>query len=408
MESHVPYRATAGRGAPAVLVVVATAPDTTPRLESLLRAGGYGVQKIHAAEAPSGPGQEFGDVLLMDCSSDQSAVRAIERTRTAYPDSTVIVTGTSETEPEIVPVIARGGVQHFMTIPWIDEEMLAMVDQAITVGEHRREQRLRELLGSFTNVPMPEQNFSRLQGLLARPDCSIWQLVTEIEKNPALAAKVLQVANSVHIGTRQAVQSIAEAISLIGTRYISTMMTALEIVERMARAFTPEARLEYQRLWSLALHRAIVGRHIASFSGQMVRPEVAHVACLLQDVGLLIQLLKDGDRYREIWGSQWESPEALQGAEREAFRLSHEEIGAALLELWNFPGPMVAAIAHHHSATNGDILTQIMQTADCLVETAPPAHDPVVDSLVDFWRERLEGFGITESVPDRTAGTGRA
>jgi HD-like signal output (HDOD) protein len=69
----------------------------------------------------------------------------------------------------------------------------------------------------------------------------------------------------------------------------------------------------------------------------------------------------------------------------------HDELGAELLELWNFPAEIVKAVARHHGSAEDDALTQVLQIAQVLAGTdVHEPHDPTLDDMIVEWGKRLD------------------
>jgi HD-like signal output (HDOD) protein len=239
--------------------------------------------------------------------------------------------------------------------------------------------------------------------MLTKRDVSVQMLVRQIERNPSLVARILQVANSVHFWTRAAVTTVSEALNLIGTQYLHTLIMGIEMFENVMKGAPKEAFDRYEEIWKRALGRAIIARQIAMPSRNTVNPGHAHVASLLQDVGLLLRLCSEPEKYMAMEKLAEEDGSGLYDAEWRLFGTTHDHLGAALLELWNFPPPVIVAVANQHWETFGDALTGIVQVADALTTTDHHhRHDPSVDGLISFWRERLDLYlvGVEKSSPD--------
>jgi HD-like signal output (HDOD) protein len=78
-------------------------------------------------------------------------------------------------------------------------------------------------------------------------------------------------------------------------------------------------------------------------------------------------------------------------AEERVFGIPHPEVGAALLQSWNFPSAIVEAVGSHHRPTEGVVLNQILQIADVIGSNdIRTPHDPQIDPLIGLWREKLQ------------------
>ena len=327
--------------------------------------------------------------------------------RDRFPETIRVLTASEADKPAALEAVAAGEVQQFVLVPWNHEELSHLITQTIRLQRDVRINRVRATLRSFPSIPVPSKFYMELQDLLSKRDVSVQLLIRPIERNPSLVARILQVANSVHFWTRAAVTTVSEALNLIGTQYLHTLIMGIEMFENVMKNAPPEAVERYEDVWKRALSRSIIARQIALPSRATVNPGHAHVASLLQDVGLMLRLCSDPQKYLAMEKLAHEDGGGMYDAEWRMFGTTHDHLGAALLELWNFPPPVIVAVANQHWETLGDALTGIVQVADALTTTDPHhRHDPAVDTLIAFWRERLDLYlvGIQNSAPPETPG----
>jgi HD-like signal output (HDOD) protein len=74
----------------------------------------------------------------------------------------------------------------------------------------------------------------------------------------------------------------------------------------------------------------------------------AVTASLLHDVGKLILVAEDPDRWKRLNDEAHERGVPLHQVELESEGVTHAATGAYLLSLWGLPDPVVEAVAHHH------------------------------------------------------------
>ncbi len=238
----------------------------------------------------------------------------------------------------------------------------------------------------------PPQFHARVQALLARSDSSLVDLTREVEKSPPIVAKLLRVSNSVFFAVRKPVTDVREAIVFIGTEYLAGLVASLEAFQALSNGIEETAVLkQIEDLWTLAFNRATIARKIAEKWTGFGPSNLAFTCSLLQDIGYAFRLRTEPRRYGQFTDERTLGTMNSYETERRLFGITHNQVGAILLDFWNLPKDIVLAVARHHRRTGTDTLLQILQLAEILEGSDPFApHDPVVDTLVPLWREKLQ------------------
>lgn len=161
-----------------------------------------------------------------------------------------------------------------------------------------------------------------------------------VEADPALCAAVLRAANATHLGHARRIGSVRQAMVMLG----SDATTALAAARAADLAFDDNPVLAPAWFWPHSLATAAAAASLARHGGTSV--EVAYAAGLLHDIGVL---LGEGSADDE-----------------------HAHHGADLLERWNLPETLVAAVRHHHDKPDAiiDLLDRLVLAAQSFAAEA--------------------------------------
>lgn len=244
----------------------------------------------------------------------------------------------------------------------------------------RRRLRDPDLTAAVAGVlALPESPAVRreLLGLLADDDITVDQLEEAIERNPAIAAKLLQLANSAYFGARGTVGSIGEAISMIGLDSVRGIVTSAHLFESMPAAGLKEFPLG--DLWTHCVATAIMTRRIAwHVRASTTVNRAAFAAALLHDVGKIVMTLAHGEAYTELRLHPETPPRPFWQMEERRFGHHHGTAGALLLELWGLPRAVVEAVGLHHTPhrTRDNTVTPLalVHIANAVVHGENPAQ----------------------------------
>lgn len=184
--------------------------------------------------------------------------------------------------------------------------------------------------------------YHQVRGVLDDPDSSIMDLANVVSADAAITARLLHVVNSVYFGLMSRVDTVSRAVSVLGMQQVHDIVLATS-VSAMFKGMSP-ASMNMTRFWSNSVMRALIARTGA----EMVRAgelERFFVAGLLSDLGHLVLYQVEPRLAERAQIESEQAGQALHVVERELLGCDYAEVGAALVEKWNLPPRLVAAIA---------------------------------------------------------------
>jgi HD-like signal output (HDOD) protein len=210
--------------------------------------------------------------------------------------------------------------------------------------------------------------------LCERDDVDLGRLGDVVSRDPAIAAKLMRLANSASLATRGKVSTLTRAVTLLGLN--ATVSVALSFSLVRGRRRQDASGFDHGAFWRRSLFAALAGRALGETCG--VEPDEAFLAALLQDIGMLalreVFPLQYGDVCRSADGDH----EILAALERELLGVDHVEAGALLAHRWNLPDTLCDAIAasHQHGDPGAPLLDVVFlsgRLADVWTGRAPAA-----------------------------------
>lgn len=198
----------------------------------------------------------------------------------------------------------------------------------------------------------------RVWSALEAKDANARRIAEAISRDPALAARLLRVANSAYYGqVRRPVTDLRRAVARLGNRLVRYMVALLKVAQVYDVQAHPLTRPHLEALW----HRSTLVATLAELITRRLphlSPEEALLAGLLHRIGTLPVLVR-AERVPAIL----QDPRILD-ALVEALQA---EVGDAILTHWSFP-PELVAVAREH----GDLTRESPGLADYVdvVQTA--------------------------------------
>ncbi len=188
------------------------------------------------------------------------------------------------------------------------------------------------------DVPAPPQSLVKLAQLLADEDTDLFTVGALIENDMSLAAAVMKAVNAPIYGLKGRVQSVQQAVTYLGLREISAV--AYEIGLRAVFPQAPELNVIWERA---GMRGMLMGRLAQALS---MEAWGAHTAGLFEECGKAILFRHAPDTYLPLMRACATDAELVE-AERKAFGISHDELGARLCESWGLSAAAVASVRHH-------------------------------------------------------------
>ena len=249
--------------------------------------------------------------------------------------------------------------------------------------------RLWESLPPFHPVAL------RLMKVISSESVPLTEIASIIRCDAAFAAEILRLANSPLFGFNREISSILHAVGLLGLERVRGL--ALTVALRRLLGNVPPS-VAARVCWRHNLACAMVAEELAVAA--MMSSDVVYTAGLVHDIGRLALLASDPARYAALLASSEPEPSMLCQLERHSFGLDHCQVGAVLMEHWNFPKELRdIADLHHDPLAPGrfglmEVVKVACRTADALgfqVTGTTPPFDPDIlfQMLPDSARSRM-------------------
>jgi HD-like signal output (HDOD) protein len=207
-----------------------------------------------------------------------------------------------------------------------------------------------------------------------------------VAQDPALTCKLLRVVNSSLFGLQRPVADLNQAIGLLGIKPLKLLVLGFSLPDSL---FAEVAARELEWYWTNTLTRAVAARLISEQLWHQPGDE-AFIAGLLQDIGILVLLHELGEPYAKFLAGVIDEKCNLAALEQDTLGFDHVQLSAAMLERWQLPERLVAAIAvpkrlsrlERLSPPEGD-LPQILHLAELLMALVGQGREEVLPELLE-------------------------
>jgi HD-like signal output (HDOD) protein len=222
------------------------------------------------------------------------------------------------------------------------------------------------ILNRLTELPPMPQVMFKAREIMNDPTSSFKALADILEKDQAMATRVLRLSNSAYYGLAGKVTSLQHAAVLLGYKTVGEVV-AMATSSKLLGDSLEGYKLNSGDLWKHSLAVAIASKLIAA-KGHKDLENDAFSAGLIHDAGKIVlnkYILERSSAFEEYMSDQRKS---FLDAEKEILGFDHSEIAAGMCEVWKIPKSLVSAICFHHypAASNGSMLATIVHVADSL------------------------------------------
>lgn len=188
-----------------------------------------------------------------------------------------------------------------------------------------------------------------LLAVFAEGDMDVQRIAAIIEKDPALLARLIGLANSAYFGYPERVSTAEDAIfKVLGINIARSLAFSMVLAGPFRTSHCPSFHVnEY---WTCAMTAALLAQRLARLVAVEPCPQGsnAYLAGLLHNLGLLALVHLYPTEMARVFERLTQEPGlSLTAAETAALGADHAHVGGWLARKWHLPAFAVAAIEHH-------------------------------------------------------------
>lgn len=200
-----------------------------------------------------------------------------------------------------------------------------------------------EILKELDSLPSFPENIQKIQLLCNNPDSSIKEIAYNIKKDPGLTTSILKLANSAGYITSKKIDSIDEAVKIIGMQGIQTLLIASGVKKIIDSKYK-----KFESTWKNSFKKGFYAQRLSIINNHPEVTDNAYLAALLSEIGYMILLSIKPDlilRLKDLAGSRGMLNTDL--LEEISLGISHNALGASICERWSFDPAVVKSIEYY-------------------------------------------------------------
>jgi putative nucleotidyltransferase with HDIG domain len=224
-------------------------------------------------------------------------------------------------------------------------------------------------------------------------DISFRELENTIKMDAGLSAKILKVANSALYARQREVTNLQTAITLLGFKTIKSLVLLITASNMFSKS---QNTAFYKFFWKHSVINAFLARSIAEESGARHISDQCFLSGLLHDIGQVALHNANPEGYAQVLELAKRQSKRISEIEESLFGSDHREVGASVLQNWNFPDVYVDTAAEHGSPN----ITSPHKQTILIISIAD-----FVTSNIDLYSDAPLDFEIFRDVIRQTAMT---
>jgi HD-like signal output (HDOD) protein/CheY-like chemotaxis protein len=330
---------------------------------------------------------------------DMNGVQLLNEIKDLYP-GTIRFILSGHADPEMI-YESIGPAHQFLAKPCPPDLLISTITKALHLRGILNNKLILDILKDSSKLPTIPDLYQKIVSRLNSPDSRSSDIAEIISQDVVMTAKIMQLVNSAFFGIPRRIESIENAITMLGVDTISGIVLTACVFEE----FDTECMEEFL-IKDLYSHSVETG----AFASEMVRlktqdPELAtqaRIAGMIHDLGKLIFIQSGNLAWRKAFKKHREYNIPLHQVEMEMLGITHAEVGAYLLGLWGLPDGLVEAVAFHHNPSVGnrisfDILAAV-HLADIFQNNRSARGVPATPD-----EEYLQAIGVLDTLPELEA-----
>jgi putative nucleotidyltransferase with HDIG domain len=261
------------------------------------------------------------------------------------------------------------------------------------------DRRVKKILRSIELMRPIPMVITRIMRSLDEPGSSAGYVSEIIGLDQALAANVLQAANSAFLGYGPSCTTLKEAVMRLGYKRIRTLVLAVAASRGMDGSLAGY-NMAAGDMWAHSVATAVAAQWFAR-AVDYLEPEEAYSAGLLHDIGKIVLNKFAEEEYKWVFKNQQKQNETIFETEKKTFGVDHAYIGSLMAQKWTFPQVLINAIQYHHNPEGAGEYKQLAAITN-LANALTPV-DPETLTRLGPRKVNEASYDILKITPDRVA-----
>lgn len=227
------------------------------------------------------------------------------------------------------------------------------------------------ILARIRDIPTLPEVVNQILETINDPDSSADDLTAIVERDPALATRLLKLVNSSFYGLSGKISTVSRSVVVLGFNTVKQLALGVSVIDTLSGAQTRAFNLA--KFWEHAFLTATAGQVVS----RQLRPPVAaslFTLGLLHDVGKLIEAQFMVDEFTMALKLH-RTGLPFRECESKFIGADHTVVGQWICERWKFPEEIAMAVRwHHEPPTDGKLPEGVLHAVQGVYLSNLAAH----------------------------------
>lgn len=267
-----------------------------------------------------------------------------------YPKVIRIILSGYADEKSMFKALLHNVAKLYIFKPWNNAKLLINIEKLFATDALLNSTDLRQLIKDITYQAEIPESCQKLIDLVEKEDLE--SFITEIEKEPEISALLMHVAKCSIYGVMP--NSVRLVANYVGLQNLKSFLYWASVTVTKPQSDWGENEMAILWKQSCDTNRILLFLYETFLHKQP--PEAALFAGLLKNIGYIILLRSYMPQYNNFILQSSGTSEALITLEMEKFKVTHQEVGAYFIDLWDLPYPAVEVALYHHRPLDPNIV----------------------------------------------------
>ena len=205
---------------------------------------------------------------------------------------------------------------------------------------------MKSLIVDVQSVPVLPEMADTVIRMALDDEVPVAKIAELIEKDQALTARILSVANSSFYKRARDVHTVRDAVVVVGADAVRTLSLGMCILNVFPKA--KDTPIDYKEFWRHCMGCAMYAEAMMESVSQPLKAK-AFCAGLLHDIGKLVLDLTNHEDYARVIEQAKDGLRPLIEVEKEMLGFTHADVGREVLAHWKLPLLYEESVWCHHA-----------------------------------------------------------